>query len=433
MRLSLRLAATLSCSVLAFAAAPTVRAEPQTTSAPERVIVNLTETPSTSLAFNWRAEAGAGDGFIEYATLTPGPAYPSQAVRLPAQRTSAAFVTRDEEQVSADYYSVRLTGLTPDTQYVYRVGKDGAWSPWRQVKTAAAEARPFTFLYMGDVQNDIRSMGGLAVRRALRQTPDAAFMLFAGDLINRADNDGEWGQWFDMDPHRLAETPSLMTPGNHEYMKPEGAPRQFLAPQWRLQFSLPENGPSEALSETVYRVDYQGARVISLDADMFDDDPASAQAQLTWLENQLENNPARWTVVFLHYPLYSTAQGRSGEELRAVLQPVFDRYHVDLVLAGHDHTYGRGRPHDQGPVYMVSNVGPKQYPLGDIDWTLRKGSGIQVFQQITVAGDRLTVQAVTMDGALYDAFQLDKLGAGPARLTDLKPATPELILRREGQ
>jgi hypothetical protein len=286
---------------------------------------------------------------------------------------------------------------------------------------------------MGDVQNDIRSMGGLAVRRALRQTPDAAFMLFAGDLINRADNDAEWGEWFDMDAHRLAETPSLMTPGNHEYMKPQGSTPQMLAPQWRLQFTLPENGPSDMLTETVYRVDYQGVRIISLDADMIDEDPQAARDQVAWLERQLADNPSRWTVVFLHYPLYSTARGRSGEELRAVLQPLFDRYHVDLVLAGHDHTYGRGRPHDQGPVYMVSNVGPKQYPLGDLNWTERKASGVQVFQQVEAAGDRLTVRAFTMDGALYDAFQLDKPGAGPARLTDLKPATPELILRREDQ
>lgn len=433
MRLSLRLAATLSCSVLAFAALQAVPAQAQTASLPERVIVNLTETPSTSLAFNWRAEAGAGDGFIEYAILTPGPAYPAKAVRLPAQRTSAAFTTRDEQNVAADYYSVRLTGLTPDTQYVYRVGKEGAWSPGRQVKTAAAEVRPFTFLYMGDVQNDIRSMGGLAVRRALRQTPDAAFMLFAGDLINRADNDAEWGEWFDMDAHRLAETPSLMTPGNHEYMKPQGSTPQMLAPQWRLQFTLPENGPSDMLTETVYRVDYQGMRIISLDADMIDEDPQAARDQVAWLERQLADNPSRWTVVFLHYPLYSTARGRSGEELRAVLQPLFDRYHVDLVLAGHDHTYGRGRPHDQGPVYMVSNVGPKQYPLGDLNWTERKASGVQVFQQVEVSAARLTMRAFTMDGALYDAFQLDKPGAGPARLTDLKPATPELILRREDQ
>ncbi len=403
----------------------------QTSNLPERVIVNLTDAPATSLAFNWRAAPDSGDGFVEYAPLTPGPGFVQQAVRLPAQRTAAAFKTRDDQDVSAEYYSARITGLTPASQYAYRVGKEGAWSPWRQVRTAAAEAKPFTFLYMGDVQNDIRSMGGHAVRRALRETPDAAFMLFTGDLINRADNDVEWGEWFDMAVDRIAETPSLMTPGNHEYTKPQGAIAQSLARQWRLQFTLPDNAPVEALKETVYRVDYQGLRLISLDADMMDESAESARAQIAWLERQLAENPGRWTAVFLHYPLYSTAQGRDQSELRAALQPLLDKYAVDLVLAGHDHTYGRGRPHAAGPVYMVSNVGPKQYPLGDLSWTTRKGSGIQLYQQVEVSPTRLTVRAYTMDGVLYDAFRLDKPGKAPAKLVDLKPATPELILRKD--
>ncbi|NQE61646.1 metallophosphoesterase family protein [Caulobacter sp. RHG1] len=403
----------------------------QTSNLPERVIVNLTDAPATSLAFNWRAAPDSGDGFVEYAPLTPGPGFVQQAVRLPAQRTAAAFKTRDDQDVSAEYYSARITGLTPASQYAYRVGKEGAWSPWRQVRTAAAEAKPFTFLYMGDVQNDIRSMGGHAVRRALRETPDAAFMLFTGDLINRADNDVEWGEWFDMAVDRIAETPSLMTPGNHEYTKPQGAIAQSLARQWRLQFTLPDNAPVEALKETVYRVDYQGLRLISLDADMMDESAESARAQIAWLERQLAENPGHWTAVFLHYPLYSTAQGRDQSELRAALQPLLDKYAVDLVLAGHDHTYGRGRPHAAGPVYMVSNVGPKQYPLGDLSWTTRKGSGIQLYQQVEVSPTRLTVRAYTVDGVLYDAFQLDKPGKAPAKLVDLKPATPELILRKD--
>lgn len=428
MRPTVRLGAILFSSALALCAAP---AFAQTSAVPERVIVNLTDAPATSLAFNWRAAPGSGDGFVEYAPLTPGPAYAQQATRVAAQRTPAAFKTRDDQDVSGEYYSARISGLTPASQYIYRVGKDGAWSPWRQVRTAAAEAKPFTFLYMGDVQNDIRAMGGHAVRRALKETPDAAFMLFTGDLINRADNDAEWGEWFGMDVDRIAETPSLMTPGNHEYTKPQGAVAQALARQWRLQFTLPDNAPIEALKETVYRADYQGLRLISLDADMMDESPDSARAQVQWLERQLAENPGRWTAVFLHYPLYSTAKGRDQGELRVALQPLFDKYGVDLVLAGHDHTYGRGRPHPKGPVYMVSNVGPKQYPLGDLSWTTRKGSGIQLYQQVEVSPTRLTVRAYTMDGVLYDAFRLDKNGKGPAALTDLAPKTPELILRKD--
>jgi 3',5'-cyclic AMP phosphodiesterase CpdA len=432
MRPTARLGALALSSVLALCAtASSAQTSVQTSALPERVIANLTDAPATSLAFNWRAAPGSGDGFVEYARLTPGPAFAQHALRVAAVRTPAAFRTRDEQDVSADYYGARVTGLAPATQYVYRVGKEGAWSPWRQVRTASTEAKPFTFLYLGDVQNDILSLGGHAVRRALRDTPDAAFMLFTGDLINRADNDAEWGEWFEMAVDPLAETPSLMSPGNHEYMKPAGATAQALARQWRLQFSLPDNAPAEALSETVYRVDYQGARLISLDADMMDESADSARAQVAWLERQLAGNPGHWAVVFMHYPLYSTAKGRDGGELRAVLQPIFDRYGVDLVLAGHDHTYGRGRPHAKGPVYMVSNAGPKQYPLGDLDWTARKGSGIQLYQQVEVSPSKLTVRAYTLDGILYDAFRLDKPGKGPAKLADLKPASPELILRQD--
>lgn len=422
------LRAALAAAALALAPA----AQAQVPGEPERVIVNLTATPAVSLAFNWRAPRDpAGQGFIEYAPLGPGPGFVAEARRLPARREAADFTTRDGQSVSADYYSVTLEGLTPSTRYVYRVGRDGAWSPWRQTRTAAAEARPFTFLYLGDVQNDIRSLGGHAVRRAFRETPDAAFVLYTGDLINRADNDAEWGEWFGMAVDAHAEVPSLMTPGNHEYFRPEGEAGQRLASQWRLQFNLPGNGPSDTVAETAYRVDHQGARLIALDADMFDESEVAAREQLAWLERQLADNPNRWTIVFLHYPLYSTARGRDNEELRAALQPLFDRHGVDLVLTGHDHTYGRGRPHAEGPVYMVSNVGPKQYALGPTDWADRKASGVQIYQQVEVTPERLTVRAYTMDGELYDAFRLDRTGQGAAAFTDLRPARPELILRPE--
>jgi len=63
---------------------------------------------------------------------------------------------------------------------------------------------------------------------------------------------------------------------------------------------------------------------------------------------------------------------------------------------------------------------------------IEDATGITLYADLPgVPKDRLTVRAFTMDGLLYDAFQLDKTGQGAARLTDLKPATPELILRRE--
>ncbi len=124
----------------------------------------------------------------------------------------------------------------------------------------------------------------------------------------------------------------------------------------------------------------------------------------------------KWTLVTMHHPVYSTAQGRDSEEIREALQPVFEKFGVDLVLQGHDHSYGRGfnpeysgkRSGDKGPVYVVSVSGPKMYNLGFENWLDRAGGNIQLFQVIGVDGDRLTYEAYTATGQLYDAFQLEK-------------------------
>jgi hypothetical protein len=50
--------------------------------------------------------------------------------------------------------------LNPDTSYVYRVGREGAWSQPATFTTAASSGR-FSFLYMGDVQEGYQEWGDL--------------------------------------------------------------------------------------------------------------------------------------------------------------------------------------------------------------------------------------------------------------------------------
>lgn len=396
---------------------------------PERLILNPTEDPAHGFAVTWRMADNVTRAVVEYAEATPGPQFQNAVLTVVARTELVQFAPRNGVPVSATAHSAVVEGLKPETLYVFRVGDGQSFSPWRQVRTAAQSAKPFTFLYFGDVQNEVESHGSRVMRMARRLAPDAALALYAGDLINRADADHEWGEWFNMAPDLHAELLALPSPGNHEY-GPAVAGVQPLAPQWRQQFTLPLNGPAglTAVAETVYSVDYQGVRFISLDADAYADHPDVAAATLGWLEDRLANNPNAWTVVFLHYPVYSTAQGRDNAELRATLEPVLQRHGVDLVLQGHDHTYARGRR--GGPVYVVSVAGPKQYVGGERAWADRKATGVQLFQAIRVDGGQLTYKAYTATGELYDAFRLTKSRKGkPSVLTDLTPSTPELDLR----
>lgn len=77
---------------------------------------------------------------------------------------------------------------------------------------------------------------------------------------------------------------------------------------------------------------------------------------------------------------------------------------LDLVLQGHDHSYGRGsnlptgaiaRDEGDGTVYVVSVSGPKQYKLTSKRWWRRAAENTQLYQTIDVDGDTLRYEART--------------------------------------
>ncbi len=400
------------------------------TEQPERIILNLTADPAHEMAITWRTAPGVV-GFVEYAEAQDGPDFIQQAVRAAAVTDDATLAVREAPEFRAAYHSTVLKGLKPETVYAYRVGDGARWSEWLQFRTAATTAEPFTFLYMGDMQNNILSEASRTMRMAFRKAGDAAFVIHAGDLINRHDSDNEWGEWFAAGGFLYAQTPQMPTPGNHEYGR-----GPVLNPQWRRQYTLPETGPAgvEKLKETAWTVDYQGLRLISVDAPLFHGDEAMRAEMVRWLDGLLANNPNRWTALFLHFPLFSIDPDRDNARVRDALKPLIDKYGVDLVLQAHDHGYARGaigtgpmlnagpaRPSDHGSTYVVSVAGPKMYPVADLGWASRSASRTQTFQTLDVSPDAVVYRAFTATGRQLDAFRLTKGADGVARVETLAP------------
>lgn len=79
--------------------------------------------------------------------------------------------------------------------------------------------------------------------------------------------------------------------------------------------------------------------------------------QLDWIEKQLAAAKTSWKICFFHHPLYSDGSHGPDLDLRARLEPLFQRYTVKIVLAGHEHVYERIAP--QGGVYyfVLGNSG----------------------------------------------------------------------------
>ncbi len=389
---------------------------------PDRIILTWSGDPARSQSVTWRTSAGVDSPVAQIAVAGDGPDFTRDAVKVEA---TSQLLESDLSQ--ALYHTARFDGLEPDTMYAYRVGDGRNWSEWNQFRTAGAEAAPLTFLYVGDAQNDIYEHWSRLIRMGFMKAPEAHFIIHAGDLVNRGSRDAEWGEWSRAAGWINRSIPSLPAPGNHEYSN-DGNSGRALTRHWRPQFALPENGPA-GLEESCYYVDVQGVRIVSLNSN----EQRAEQAQ--WLDTILSDNPNRWTVLSFHHPLFSAARGRDNKELRETWQPVFDKHQVDLVLQGHDHTYARSnlisgvntQAGEHGTVYVVSVSGPKMYDLERAGWMERAAERTQLFQVVRIAGDRLSYEARTARGLLYDAFELRKRHGKPNQLVNRVPRGPERL------
>jgi len=393
---------------------------------PDRVILTWAGDPATSQTVNWRTDTTIT---ASKAQIKAEDANPALETAITSYDASSTLLNGGNNYETAKYHHVTFTNLKPATVYAYRVGSDEHWSEWFQFTTASAKNEPFSFIYLGDAQNDIRSKWSRVIRKAFSHQPDARFIIHTGDLINRSNNDQEWGEWHYGGGFINGMIPSIPSPGNHEYVRDDQR-KLILDPHWGVQYTFAGNGP-KGLEKSVYYVDYQDVRIISLDSQMIILDEASAKAEYEWLEKVLKENKKLWTVITFHHPIFSTAKSRDNKEFRERFKPLFDQYHIDLVLQGHDHTYSRGQNLPRGlsgrevsgPVYLVSVAGPKMYQVDGAKWMDVSLENTQLFQVIHVDGGKLKFEAYKTSGELFDAFSLQKRSRDhAAAFTDLNPA-----------
>ncbi len=396
---------------------------------PDRIVISWSEDPSNSLDITYRTDSQTQRTLCQWIKASEilgdhrSGAVP-EAKQIPG--TNEPFKSNAGE---ARIHSVPLRDLTPATCYAYRVGDGINWSAWHHFNTASDKPEPFEFLYFGDAQNAVRALWSRVRREAHAESPRAAFAIHAGDLINHANYDAEWGEWHEAAGWLNATIPTVAVPGNHEYGLKNL--KQTVSGHWKPQFSLPKNG-LEGLEETSYWFEYQGVRFIALDSN------TRQKEQGEWLDQLLTKlPPARWTIATFHHPIFSAAKNRDNDTLRKLWKPLFDKHGVDLALQGHDHAYARsglGGPRDgvvgtenvgEGlrsrvgqTVYVVSVSGPKNYTLNDSWDVSRAGSGLQLYQVLRAAPDQIEYQSFRANGDLYDAFTLKKDAEGKVELVE---------------
>jgi predicted phosphodiesterase len=117
--------------------------------------------------------------------------------------------------------------------------------------------------------------------------------------------------------------------------------------------------PFNMNGERFYTFKKGDARFFALDSNYMD------QEQLKWVEEQLSRANDRWKIAFFHHPLYSSGARHGSEvDLRTRLEPLFVKYGVDIVFAGHEHFYERIVP--QKGIYYFTQGGAAKLREGNI-------------------------------------------------------------------
>lgn len=369
---------------------------------PDHIVLTWSDDPMTTQTIQWRTSPAVASGVVAYAKKSTAAFVPAEAAQVAAETRELVQPTLVNDPVIHRHAAV-LRNLEPGTTYVYAVGNgEGVWTDPAEFTTAPAEVVPFSFVYMGDAQNGLDTWGEL-VHQAMESKPDAAFYIMAGDLVDRGAERDDWDHLFEKAEGIYDRKQLLPVPGNHEYQG--GSPDLYLA-----QFTLPGASP---MGELNYTVRYSNALFIMLDSNQ------SAEAQAPWLEKQLANNDATWTFVVYHHPAYSSNPDRNNPQIRKYWTPLFDEYHVDMALQGHDHAYLRTYPMNdenivgsaaEGTIYIVSVSGTKHYDQGDFDYTEFGMTNVSTYQvlDIRIEGSRLHYRAYDIDGKVRDEFVIEK-------------------------
>jgi 3',5'-cyclic AMP phosphodiesterase CpdA len=149
-----------------------------------------------------------------------------------------------------------------------------------------------------------------------------------------------------------------------------------------------------------------GVRFFAIDSNYVDD------KQLDWLGKELAASGSDWKIAFFHHPLYSSGATHGSADLqRGLLEPVFLKYGVNVVFAGHEHFYERLKP-QKGVAYFILGSSSK-LRKGDLQKSSLTAYGNDsdyTFMLVEIDGDDMYFQTINHKGVTVDAGKVSRPG-----------------------
>jgi len=375
---------------------------------PDQLLLSPAEDSAGSIRLSWRTSKYIKTGEVRYWEQRQ---FNDRPLIAKAELTILKSPELRADSVNHRFSAV-LNDLKPSTTYEYKVGdpETGRWSDIHKFSTAPEASDDFSFVYFGDTQASPVEFGRL-LAEVDAGYPEAGLYLIAGDLVE----DGEWRYMWDAFAFNTTDVfsrkPLAPALGNHDYNHPDGNGLRYFS----SYFNTPANGPPNLPKCMSYSFNQGNVSFIVLDSNY------SLAAQTDWLELQLSRSgEAYFKIVMFHASPYNSKKDRPNPDIQKQWVPLFDKYKVDLVLNGHDHSYLRTKKMNgnqpvaddaEGTVYVTSTATEKYYDYIPLNEAAVQLSRTLTYQLITVSHDEtgaanLKFQAFDRAHNLKDEFTL---------------------------
>jgi len=343
-----------------------------------------------------------------------------------------------------------LYGLVPNQEfcyrlYVYNQAQDGTQEPVSgSFRTLfSAERKVVNFVALGATaapapaaeptpQTEESALSFLPFTSAKTGTDDSAtaresiaalvaneksdFLIHTGNLTYSGLDKDTNAEFFTPFQEVLRKMPLFIAVGPNEYgpERESRASKPFFLTNYRRFHDMSWSNATPKY----YSFDTANVRFIFLDTNVAEGavwapDITEKSTQITWLKNTLAGAGEKWKIVVMNAPAYSSGARGANNEVFLNLVPVFEEYHVNLVLQGGDTDYERtfpmfrGEPKQRGVTYVtLGTAAARPTKREKPNEATARFVSARHYAAVKVVDRKLTAKVYSDKGKLLDSFDL---------------------------